>query len=159
MIQPQSDGCQTGTIRNTGGSSVTLLKSMHALPDANHQSVNLPNHWNSLKRAGDQMIPNIMLSPLRPPEDCQRFESLAKNHGGPGRNRLIIHYMRPGCWRYGFSESVPFFIITLALSLVLSTSRLKATGHLTACLTDRSADQECDEDYLEQQYGIGMTTC
>eukprot|EP00064_Thunnus_orientalis_P023732 superscaffoldBa00009279_g23987 len=34
-----------------------------------HQPTKLLDHWNSMKNAGHQMIPNITLSPLEPPED------------------------------------------------------------------------------------------
>ncbi|MEQ2159324.1 hypothetical protein GOODEAATRI_021639, partial [Goodea atripinnis] len=127
--------------------------------DQMHRPKNLPDHWNSMKKAGDQMIPNIRVSPLKAPEDAYwaRFEYLTKKYGPPGRNRIMIPFILPG----KESQSVPFSVVTLALSLVLLQSRFKATVHLDACLGDRSVGQKFDREYLEKQYswapdGTGM---
>ncbi|GAA6234708.1 uncharacterized protein LOC108890348 [Lates japonicus] len=118
------------------------------IPNEKHCPIKLPNHWNSMRRAGDQMIPNIMISPFKPPKDSywRSFEALTKTHGPPGRNRIIIPFIVPG------ETSVPFSVVTLALSLVLLSSRFKATVHLAACLSDGSVGQKFDRKYLEEQY-------
>ncbi|XP_040011738.1 uncharacterized protein LOC120805508 [Xiphias gladius] len=125
------------------------------IPDGKHCPTNLPNHWNSLRNAGERMVPNIMVSPLQPEDGVwQRFEFLTKKHGPLRRNQIIIPFILPG----KRSESVPFFVVTLALSLVLLSSRLKATVHLAACLGERSAGQKFDEDYLKEQYAYTINS-
>ncbi|XP_042249641.1 uncharacterized protein LOC121884734 [Thunnus maccoyii] len=122
------------------------------IPDEKHRPSKLPDHWNSMKKAGDQKIPNITVSPMKPPEDgtWKKFESLKKKYGPPGRNHIVIPFILPA--ESSSLERVPFFIVTLALSLVLLSSRFKATVHLTACLSDRSAERKFDQEYLKQQY-------
>ncbi|XP_037834704.1 uncharacterized protein LOC119617538 [Kryptolebias marmoratus] len=120
------------------------------LPDEKHRPMKLPDHWNSMKKAGDQMVPNISVSPLRPDDGVWKsFESLTMKYGPPGRNRIVIPFILPGAE----AESFPFSVVTLALSLVLLQSRFKATVHLDACLGDRSVEQKLDRKYLEKQYG------
>ncbi|XP_032443887.1 uncharacterized protein LOC116735855 isoform X2 [Xiphophorus hellerii] len=120
-----------------------------SVPDEKHRPVKLPDRWNSMKQAGDQMIPNITVSPLKPDDGVwKRFESLTKKHGPVGRNRIVIPFILPA----KESDSVPFSVVTLALSLVLLQSRFKATVHLNACLTDHSIGQKFDRKYLEKQY-------
>lgn len=119
-------------------------------PEEKHRPINLPNRWNSLKEAGDQVIPSIMLSPLTSPEDgvWKRFESLTKKHGPPGRNHITVPFILPGEGK----DSVPFSLVTLALALVLISSRFKATVHLGFCLRDKSAGLRLNTEYLEHQY-------
>ncbi|CAK6978913.1 uncharacterized protein LOC121884734 [Scomber scombrus] len=121
------------------------------VPDEKHRPTKLPDCWNSMKKAGDQKIPNITVSPMTPPDDgtWKRFESLKEQHGQPGSNRIVIPFIVPA----GSSslERVPFFNVTLALSLVLLSSRFEATVHLTACLSNSSAEK-FDQEYLKQQY-------
>ncbi|XP_038161550.1 uncharacterized protein LOC119796868 [Cyprinodon tularosa] len=124
-----------------------------SVPDEKHRPKKLPDHWNSMKNAGDQMVPNITVSPLRPDDGVWKsFECLTKKHGPIGRNRIVIPFILPG----KEAESVPFSVVTLALSLVLLQSRFKATVHLDACLGDRSVGQKFDQIYLEQQYACAM---
>ncbi|XP_027898433.1 uncharacterized protein LOC114160179 [Xiphophorus couchianus] len=119
------------------------------VPDEKHRPVKLPDRWNSMRQAGDQMIPNITVSPLRPDDGVWKsFESLTKQHGPVGRNRIVIPFILPG----KESDSVPFSVVTLALSLVLLQSRFKATVHLDTCLRDKSIGQKFDRKYLERQY-------
>ncbi|XP_023205281.1 uncharacterized protein LOC111611707 [Xiphophorus maculatus] len=131
-----------------------------SVPDYKHRPVKLPDRWNSMKQAGDQMIPNITVSPLSPDDGVwKNFEFLTKLYGPVGRNRIVIPFILPG----KESDSVPFSVVTLALSLVLLQSRFKATVHLDACLTDHSIGQKLDRKYLERQYayavdGTGMMT-
>ncbi|XP_067426918.1 uncharacterized protein [Thunnus thynnus] len=117
-----------------------------------HWPNKLPNYWNSMKNAGGQMIPNIMLSPLYPPKDgaWERFVFLHDRYGPPGRNRVIVPFILPA--EKASLISVPFFVVTLALSLVLLFTRFKATVHLAACLGDRFAGQKFDQEYLKRQY-------
>lgn len=111
----------------------------------------LPNYWNSMKKAGDQMIPNITLSPLKPQEGIwTRFETLTKKHGGPESNRIVIPFILPA--GSDCCQRVPLFVVTMALSLVLLSSRFHATVHLAACLNDHSDGHKFDKDYLKIQY-------
>ncbi|XP_039464382.1 uncharacterized protein LOC120437908 [Oreochromis aureus] len=127
-------------------------KKSCTIPDDKHRPVNLPDHWNSLKKAGAQMVPNITVSPLSLDDDddgvWKSFESLSAEHGPPGRNRIVIPFILPG-QEY---ESVPFSVVTLALSLVLLSSRFKATLHFSGCLRDHSTGQKFDRKYLQEQY-------
>ncbi|XP_019218908.1 uncharacterized protein LOC102079504 isoform X2 [Oreochromis niloticus] len=122
------------------------------------QPPNLPDCWNSLKKVGGRMIPNIIVSPLRPYDGVwERFKSLSTKYGPPGRNHIVIPFILPG-----ESESVPFSVVALALSLVLLSSRFKATVHLDTCLSDKSTGQKSDRKYLQEQYyctedNTGMT--
>ncbi|XP_044037139.1 uncharacterized protein LOC122868839 [Siniperca chuatsi] len=122
------------------------------IPDEKHRPTKLPDYWNSMKRAGDRMIPNITLSPLTPPEDgfWKRFEFLTKKYGQVERNRIIIPFILPA--ESEPLKSVPFSVVSLALSLVLLSSRFQATVHLAACLGDQSAGQKFDKEYLKTQY-------
>ncbi|XP_054908142.1 uncharacterized protein LOC129373987 [Poeciliopsis prolifica] len=123
------------------------------VPDEKHQPAKLPDRWNSMSQAGDQMIPNITVSPLRSDDSVwKNFESLTKQYGPVGRNRIVIPFVLPG----KETESVPFSVVTLALSLVLLESRFKATVHLNACLTDHSTVRKFDREYLEKQYACAV---
>ncbi|KAM4534585.1 uncharacterized protein V3H82_024500 [Fundulus diaphanus] len=123
------------------------------VPDEKHRPEKLPDHWNSMRKAGDQMIPNITVSPLQPDDGVWKsFVSLREKYGSLGRNRIVIPFILPG----EQAESVPFSVVTLALSLVLLQSRFKATIHLDACLGDRSVGPKFDKSYLEQQYACAM---
>ncbi|XP_072225622.1 uncharacterized protein [Leuresthes tenuis] len=118
-----------------------------------HRPSKLPKEWNSMKKAGNQKVPNINLSPLKVPEDgaWNRFEVLKDEHGEPGRNRIVIPFILPeGSSDQG--ESVPLSMVTLALSLVLMFSRFQVTLHLTACLGKESKRMKLDEDALKKQY-------
>ncbi|XP_029944869.1 uncharacterized protein LOC115386610 [Salarias fasciatus] len=108
----------------------------------------LPNHWNSMKEAGEQKIPNIMVSPLRSDDGVwKRYQELQKKHGPPGRNRIVIPFFFPES-----IGSVPFSVVSLALSLVLDSSRFTATVHFDNCLVDQSRGQKFDPEYLRSQY-------
>uniref|UniRef100_UPI0037E6FEAF uncharacterized protein n=1 Tax=Semicossyphus pulcher TaxID=241346 RepID=UPI0037E6FEAF len=120
---------------------------------SNHRPNVLPNHWNSMKNAAGWMIPNISVSPLRKPEDLawNGFVFLRDQYGRPGRNRVVIPYMLPEFFR--FSGKVPFYVVTLALSLVLFIFPFKATVHLAACLGRASGTTLSEQSvYLNQQY-------
>ncbi|CAI5681716.1 unnamed protein product [Oreochromis niloticus] len=113
-----------------------------------YQPLNLPDYWNSLKKAKGRNIPNIIVSPLQPNDGVwETFKSLSTKHGPPGRNRIVIPFILPE-----ESESVPFSVVCLALSLVLLSSRFKATVHFNACLSDPSTGQKSDRKYLQEQY-------
>lgn len=120
------------------------------IPDQKHQPTKLPSEWNSLKKAGDRKIPKIMLSPLGLPEDdaWRAFEILENNYGKPGRNYIVVPFILPG----KSEGKVPFFVVSLALSVVLFFSRFQATLHLTACLGKSEEEVKFDEDALKEQY-------
>ncbi|KAM9843891.1 uncharacterized protein ACBR49_013009 [Aulostomus maculatus] len=116
----------------------------------------LPGHWNSMKDAGDQLVPTIVLTPLKSPDDgCwKRFDFLLNKYGRPQRDRLIIPYIVPG----HASTPVPFFVVMLALSLVLHFSRFQATVHLASCLSGTSKTWS-DKKYLRRQYACISKKC
>ncbi|KAG5282243.1 hypothetical protein AALO_G00053840 [Alosa alosa] len=119
------------------------------IPDEKHQPVKLPNHWNSMKKAGECKIPNITVSPLRPGDGVwEGYERRTKKHGPPGRSRIVIPFILPE----EESESVQFSVVMLALSLVLLSFRFKATVHLSTCLCDQSTGQKFDKEQLIKQY-------
>ncbi|XP_034566412.1 uncharacterized protein LOC117831716 [Notolabrus celidotus] len=122
-------------------------------PHDGHRPTKLPHCWNSMKNAGARMIPNILVSPLRKPEDkaWKGFLFLQGKYGEPGRNRVVIPYMLPRV--FGYSMTFPLYVVTLALSLVLFIFPFKATFHLAACL-GRSSPTTLSEqgESLNQQY-------
>lgn len=112
--------------------------------------VKVPNRWNSMKAAGDQLIPNVVLSSHGVDRLWSSFEILAHKYGHPTRNRIIIPFIPPpesGSW-----GDVPLFVVTLALALALLSSRFRATIHLATCLGDQSTGQPFDKGYLTNQY-------
>ncbi len=121
------------------------------IPDTFHRPTNLPNCWNSMKAAGGYMIPNITVSPVGSEEGVwKQFEFLEGMYGQPGKNRIVIPFLLPG--ETGSWLRVPFFVVTLALSLVLWFSPYKATVHLAACLCKTYTGSTCYEQYLQEQY-------
>ncbi|XP_024859265.1 uncharacterized protein LOC112450133 [Kryptolebias marmoratus] len=142
-------GIATGRIKPQHRVFYCTKKGSCELPDEKHRPSKLPDHWNSMKKAGDQKVPNITVSPLQPEDGVWKsYESLTKKYGPPGRNRIIIPFTVPS----EEVQSISFSVVTLALSLVLLQSRFKATVHLDACLTHKSDGQTLDRKYLEQQY-------
>ncbi|XP_061596445.1 uncharacterized protein LOC133460003 [Cololabis saira] len=142
-------GIATGRIRPEHRVFYCKSKDSCKVPDEKHRPMKLPDHWNSMKNARRQMIPNITLSPLKPEDGIWKYVETRINKYGPvGRNRIIIPFILPD----GESPSVPFCVITLALSLVLLQSRFKATVHLDTCLRDISTRSKSDREYLEKQY-------
>ncbi|XP_073343596.1 uncharacterized protein [Pagrus major] len=119
--------------------------------DIFHQPGNLPFYWNSMNAAREWMIPNISVSPLKPPMDdaWNGFVFLQGRHGEPAINRIIIPFILPR-WM-SFFENIPFVIVTLTLSLVLFFSSYRATVHLAACL-GRYEEAALNENYLRAQY-------
>lgn len=112
--------------------------------------VKVPNHWNSMKAAGDQLIPNVVLSSHGVDGLWNSFENLTHKYGGPPRNRIIIPFIPPpgsDSW-----NQIPLFVVTLALALALLSSRFYATIHLATCLGDQSTGRPFDKDYLTNQY-------
>lgn len=132
------------------------------IPDKNHRPDRLPERWNSMKKAGHQKIPNIIVSPLRIPEDgaWKKIEYLESRHGEPGRNHILIPFILPSV---DPKEDIPLPVVTLALSLVLMFSSFQATLHLTVCLGKLSRKMNLDEEALKRQYACtidytGMTS-
>lgn len=125
----------------------------------NHRPDVLPVRWNSMQRE-HRVIPNIKVSPMNPPEDgaYMRFKFLEETHGAPGPDYVTVLYLPPG------PDDVPFYIITLVLSLVLFFCDYEASLHLAACLGD-TCTSTCymyNKHYLQLQYAYtidntGMT--
>ncbi|KAK5607944.1 hypothetical protein CRENBAI_008104 [Crenichthys baileyi] len=117
-------------------------------PDIDHQPFSLPNYWNSMRNSGNNYVPNIMVSPVGAPDDkaFEDFIALEKEFGPPAAHRYLIPYLHPGFGR------VPFFTVTLALSVVLHVLENEATVHLAACLGKTSPETMMEENYLNGQY-------
>lgn len=117
-------------------------------PDSHHEPSDLPNHWNSMRDSGTRPVPVIMVSPVGKTGDpaFSALLSLEAMFGQPGEDRYVIPYLAPDI------GTVPFFVVTLALSLVLLFSEYEATVHLAACLGKTSLRTIMDENYLMQQY-------
>lgn len=120
------------------------------IPDSGHQPTRLPNDWNRMRNARGGWIPNIMVSPVGKPSDgaWEDFMYLTDEFGIPDRKRVVIPFILPG----NVDVDVPFFVVTLALSVILFFTRLKATVHLSACLSKMSEDTELDVNFLISQY-------
>ncbi|XP_029981835.1 uncharacterized protein LOC115413241 [Sphaeramia orbicularis] len=120
------------------------------IPDSGHQPTRLPNDWNRMTNARDGSIPNIMVRSFEKPSDgaWEAFTFLRDAFGIPDTRRVIIPFMLPG----NVEVTLPFFMVTLALSVVLSLTNLKATVHLSACLEKISEDTELDVNFLISQY-------
>ncbi|KAG7218717.1 hypothetical protein INR49_007069 [Caranx melampygus] len=141
-------GIATGLIQPQHRVFYCRNKKQCDIPDEGHHPSKLPPDWNSMKRAGVQLIPRIMVSPLRLPKDgaWEAFKSLTEIYGQPDRSRIVIPFLFPGD-----PIRVPFYVVTLALSLALFFSGYEATIHLAACLGD-SSRVKFDRKFLEDQY-------
>lgn len=117
-------------------------------PFEDHITFNLPCSWNSMRNTGIPLVPTIMVSPVATLGDkaFADFVALAAQFGAPAANRYLIPYLAP------FIGTVPFFVVTLAISLVLFFSGHEATIHLAACLGKSSRGVVMQEEYLKQQY-------
>ncbi|XP_014881232.1 uncharacterized protein LOC106942466 [Poecilia latipinna] len=111
-----------------------------------HKPLHLPSRWNSMKNAG--LVPKIMVSPVSKVGDgaFKRVIDLKKDYGAPAGNRYLIPYLAPSIGR------VPFFVVTLAISLALFLLDYEATVHLAACLGKSPRGAEMQEEYLRLQY-------
>ncbi|XP_043956257.1 uncharacterized protein LOC122822004 [Gambusia affinis] len=123
-----------------------------------HVPLHLPSRWNSMRDAGCQEIPNIMVSPVAKEGDpaFADFIALRECYGTPTANRYLVPYLAPEIGR------VPFFIVTLAISLVLLLTNHEATVHLAACLGKSPRNAVMQEERLSWQYSYtvdntGMT--
>nr|XP_029134549.1 uncharacterized protein LOC114920590 [Labrus bergylta] len=111
----------------------------------NHQPTKLPPYWNSMKNAGAGRIPNIIVGPLKSVDPAwNHMVELREIYGQPGTNRVFIPYR--------FQMKIPFYVVTLALSLVLFIFPFRATVHLAACLGRSSQTLSGQGEYLNQQY-------
>ncbi|XP_029983477.1 uncharacterized protein LOC115414317 [Sphaeramia orbicularis] len=121
-----------------------------SIPDSGHQPTRLPKDWNRMANTRGGLIPKIMVSPVGKPSDgaWERFMVLRDAFSISDRRRVVIPFMLPG----NVDADVPFFVFTLALSAVLSLTNLKATVHLSACLSKISEDTELDVNSLSNQY-------
>ncbi|XP_020496665.2 uncharacterized protein [Labrus bergylta] len=112
----------------------------------NHPPTKLPPYWNSMKNAGAGLIPNIFVEALKSVDPAWNgVVELRGIFGQPGTNRVFIPYR--------FPLKIPFYVVTLALSLVLFIFPFRATVHLAACL-GRSSEETLSGhgEYLNQQY-------
>lgn len=101
-----------------------------------------------MRNTGFPLVPTIMVSPVAILGDkaFANFVALAAQFGAPAANRYLIPYLAPLIGR------VPFFVVTLAISLVLFFSGHEATVHLAACLEKTPKGVVMQEEYLKQQY-------
>ncbi|KAM3623721.1 uncharacterized protein V6R79_014932 [Siganus canaliculatus] len=107
----------------------------------------LPPYWNSMTRSRGQMIPVITVRSITPGDTAWNdFLIFQTTHGGPGRNRVVLPFLFP------YHVELPFCIVTLALSLVLLFSPIKATVHLAACLIKASPTTRLNVRQLMEQY-------
>ncbi|KAI1887949.1 hypothetical protein AGOR_G00180010 [Albula goreensis] len=98
----------------------------------------LPSDWNRMKSAY-LSIPSIYIQPARSDEKIDEYFMHLMNCGGlAGTDRLIYRYIVPttvsGADQEKYFPRVPFYVVTDALSLILSTVNFTATVHLAACL-------------------------
>ncbi|XP_035006949.1 uncharacterized protein LOC118104010 [Hippoglossus stenolepis] len=151
-------GIATGLIQPRHRQFICVPESGCKIPDKGHRPRKLPAGWNSMKEAG--LIPNIMVSTLNVPDDgawtC--LVDLTETYGRPGRGRIVIPFILGG-----LEATIPFYIVTWVMSLVLSFFRIEATVHLAACLGDESTRQKFPREFLECQYSYtiddtGMTS-
>lgn len=147
-------GIATGNLRPEHRYFCCTKGSYCNIPDGNHWPTKLPLNWNSMKNAGGWSIPNILVSPLKEPEDqaWSGFVFLQSQYGEPGRNRVVIPYIFPQL--FGYSMEIPLYVVTLALSLVLFIFPFKATFHLAACLSRSPSSLTEQADYLDKQYSV-----
>ncbi|XP_030252919.1 uncharacterized protein LOC115569127 isoform X2 [Sparus aurata] len=143
-------GIATGMIRPQNRCFFCMQQGCQ-IHDIFHQPSNLPFYWNSMNAAKGLMIPNIIVSPLKAPEDdaWNHFVLLRGTHGEPAINRVVIPFILPR-WM-SFVEDIPFRIVTLTMSLVLLFSSYRATVHLSACL-GRYGGEVLNQGYLSAQY-------
>ncbi|XP_053300670.1 uncharacterized protein LOC128459799 [Pleuronectes platessa] len=151
-------GISTGLMQPDDKGFYCRPKSGCEIPDEKHKPSKLPDVWNSMKGAGQ--IPNIMVSTLKHPEDkaWNGFVYLTGKYGEPRRGRIVVPFDLGG-----LKVSIPFYIVTWVMSLVLSFFRIEATVHLAACLGDKSTKQKFPKKDLEDQYSYtidntGMTS-
>ncbi|CAB1452280.1 unnamed protein product [Pleuronectes platessa] len=137
-------GISTGLMQPDDKGFYCRPKSGCEIPDEKHKPSKLPDVWNSMKGAGQ--IPNIMVSTLKHPEDkaWNGFVYLTGKYGEPRRGRIVVPFDLGG-----LKVSIPFYIVTWVMSLVLSFFRIEATVHLAACLGDKSTKQKFPKKDLE----------
>ncbi|XP_008414794.1 uncharacterized protein LOC103469081 [Poecilia reticulata] len=120
-----------------------------------HEPLHLPSSWNSMKDAGCQQVPNIMVSPVAKEGDpaFADFIALQDYYGASTANRYLIPYLAP------WIGKVPFSVVMLAMSLVLLLTNHEATVHLAACLGKSPRNAVMQEEYLRWQYSytVGNT--
>ena len=159
LSAPAAYGIATGRIQPEHRVFTCYPKNGCVIPNAGHQPTVLPPGWNSMKEEAG-MIPNIMVSTLKKPEDgaWNGVQYLMRTSGKPRKYRIVIPFILPG----ETVVRIPFFIVTWVMSLVLSFFPIKATVHLAACLGDKSTEK-FSRRFLECQYSYtiadtGMTS-
>ncbi|KAG7454532.1 hypothetical protein MATL_G00260780 [Megalops atlanticus] len=96
----------------------------------------LPQHWNSMSSSPYPEIPWIILHPVKPREPVWRIfvELMSRRGVFQPANRILIPYIVPDGVDEKLFPSVPLFVLTLALSIVLWPLQVRAKIHLAACL-------------------------
>lgn len=142
-------GIATGLIQPQHRVFRCTSKDECRFPHEEHRPRELPPDWNSMRKAGFQLIPKIMVQSLQWPEDgaWEAYKYLADAHGEPDKSRIVIPFLIPG----PYPLTVPFYVVTLALALALFFFGYEATVHLAACLCDDS-EVKFDRRFLERQY-------
>ncbi|XP_030264020.1 uncharacterized protein LOC115575815 isoform X1 [Sparus aurata] len=172
-------GVATGSIQPHHRVFFRIPQQGCPVPDYVDPPDKLPNDWNSMSEAGGSRIPRILLSPLKDPNQKpevpgEKPGDPAWNHvvflqdrlGEPGRNRVLIPFTHQP-WtdfakkiqffdKTGSFDKIPFWIVTLVLSVVLEVCGYRATVHLAACL-DRSEEEFLNEAELQYGYTIDNT--
>ncbi|KAG5836595.1 hypothetical protein ANANG_G00257270 [Anguilla anguilla] len=108
----------------------------------NHIPSDLPQSWNSMRSAGSDKIPKILLNAVGSDEEVWRkFSSLKNSHKLKVEDRIILPYLvPPGVGKNLFPE-VPFEVITCVVAFIfMFFTRLKVTIHLAACLSSGPED-------------------
>ncbi|KAM3623724.1 uncharacterized protein V6R79_014932 [Siganus canaliculatus] len=116
------------------GIATGRIQPEHRIFDPLHHTPgHLPPYWNSMRSSTGQMIPVINVSSITPGDPAwNEFLIFQSNFGEPS-HRVVLPFCLP------LKVEVPFFIVTLALSLVLLFSQTRATVHLAACLGKASS--------------------
>lgn len=111
-----------------------------------HVPTTLPNHWNSMRKSRSE-IPNIEVGTLLQKEYAlAAYLDLTERYGRNGRSRIVIPF-----WLKGKEVTLPFYVVTKVLALVLYVFKMRATVHLAACLGDQSQNK-FDRNFLATQY-------
>ncbi|KAJ0070574.1 hypothetical protein NL108_016260 [Boleophthalmus pectinirostris] len=115
--------------------------------DHGHRPDFLPADWNHLRAPGGELVPEIWVETLRRPVDpAWSFFKILRSQCRIRHERVVVPFILPG----HKALQMPFHVVTLALSLALLFSGLKARLHLAACLgRDRPLS---DRFVLEAQY-------
>ncbi|KAJ0070622.1 hypothetical protein NL108_016895 [Boleophthalmus pectinirostris] len=114
-----------------------------------HYPDGLPADWNHLRASRGEPIPEIWVETLRRPVDpAWGCFKILRSHCKIRHERVVVPFILPGHKEL----KMPFTVVTLALSLALLFTRLKARLHLAACLGRDKPLLELDRLLLQAQY-------